>query len=143
MVSVCKKFKINTKIVQKVLKYFFKYVIFIACENTILVLINSKPKVQKEVNMKKYELMYVLLSNTSDEEKDAMIEKVNALLTKNNAVIESTEKLGNKKLAYEIDKKHEGFYVLTNFEANANVPATVTNTLRITEGILRFIIVAK
>lgn len=93
--------------------------------------------------MKKYELMYVLLSNTSDEEKDAMIEKVNALLTKNNAVIESTEKLGNKKLAYEIDKKHEGFYVLTNFEANTSVPATITNTLRITEGILRFIIVAK
>lgn len=93
--------------------------------------------------MKKYEIMYILVSNTSDEEKDAMIEKVNALITKNNGVIVSTEKLGNKKLAYEIDKKREGFYVLTNFEAEANVPATVSNTLRITDGILRFIIVAK
>ena len=93
--------------------------------------------------MKKYEIMYILVSNTSDEEKDAMIEKVNALITKNNGVIVSTEKLGNKKLAYEIDKKREGFYVLTNFEAEANVPAIVSNTLRITDGILRFIIVAK
>lgn len=93
--------------------------------------------------MNKYEIMYVLVSNTSDEEKDAMIEKVNALITKNNGVVESTEKLGNKKLAYEIDKKREGFYVLANFEADAKAPATISNTLRITDGILRFIIVAK
>lgn len=93
--------------------------------------------------MKKYELMYVLVSNTSDEEKDAMIEKVSSLITKNNGVIESTEKLGNKKLAYEIDKKREGFYVLTNFEADAKVPAIITSTLRITDGILRFVVIAK
>lgn len=93
--------------------------------------------------MKKYEIMYVLVNNISDEEKDALIEKVSALITKNNGVIESTEKLGTKKLAYEIDKKREGFYVLTNFEANASVPNTISNTLRITTGILRYIIVAK
>ncbi|MBQ8430437.1 MAG: 30S ribosomal protein S6 [Clostridia bacterium] len=93
--------------------------------------------------MKKYELMYVLVNNISDEEKDALIEKVSALITKNNGVIESTEKLGTKKLAYEIDKKREGFYVLTNFEAEASAPALISNTLRITDGILRFIVVAK
>lgn len=93
--------------------------------------------------MKKYELMYILVTNVSDEEKDSMIDKVNALITKNNGVILSTEKLGSKKLAYEIDKKHEGFYVLTNFEADQSVPAIISNTLRITDGILRFIVVAK
>ena len=93
--------------------------------------------------MNKYEMMYVLVSTGTDEEKDAMIEKVNALITKNGGVVESTEKLGNKKLAYEINKKHEGFYVLANFTADASVPATISNTLRITDGILRFIIVAK
>ena len=93
--------------------------------------------------MKKYELMYVLVNNISDEEKDALIEKVSGLITKNNGVIVSTEKLGSKKLAYEINKKRDGFYVLTNFEAEASVPATVCNTLRITDGILRYIVVAK
>lgn len=93
--------------------------------------------------MKKYELMYVVVNNISDEEKDALIEKVSNLITKFNGVIESTEKLGTKKLAYEIDKKREGFYVLTNFEAEASVPAKVSETLRITDGILRFIVVAK
>lgn len=93
--------------------------------------------------MNKYELMYILVNTGSDEEKDAMIEKVNALITKNGGVVENVEKMGVKKLAYEINKKHDGYYVLVNFEANANVPAVLSNTLRITEGVLRFIVVAK
>ena len=91
----------------------------------------------------KYELMYILVNSISDEEKDAMIEKINALITKNGGVVESVDKIGSKKLAYEIDKKHDGYYVLVNFSADSSVPATITNTLRITEGVLRYIVVAK
>lgn len=93
--------------------------------------------------MNKYELMYILVNSASDEEKEAMIEKINALITKNGGVVESVDKIGSKKLAYEIDKKHDGYYVLVNFTAESSVPATVTNTLRITEGVLRYIVVAK
>ena len=93
--------------------------------------------------MKKYEMMYVLVNNVSDEEKETLIEKVNALIAKHGGVIESTDKIGTKKLAYEIDKKREGFYVLTNFDAEASAPAKISSVLRITDGILRFIIVAK
>lgn len=93
--------------------------------------------------MNKYELMYILVNNGNDESKDAMIEKVNALITKNGGIVENVEKIGNKKLAYEINKKHDGYYVLVNFEANSSVPAVLSNTLRITEEILRFIVVAK
>lgn len=93
--------------------------------------------------MNKYELMYILVNSASDEEKDAMIEKINALITKNGGVVESVDKIGSKKLAYEINKKHDGYYVLVNFSAESKVPATVTNTLRITEGVLRYIVVAK
>ena len=93
--------------------------------------------------MNKYELMYILVNTLSDEEKDGMIEKVNALITKNGGVVESVDKIGSKKLAYEINKKHDGYYVLVNFTAESSVPATITNTLRITEGVLRYIVVAK
>ena len=93
--------------------------------------------------MNKYELMYILVNSASDEEKDAMIEKINALITKNGGVVESVDKIGSKKLAYEINKKHDGYYVLVNFSAESSVPATVTNTLRITENVLRYIVVAK
>ena len=87
--------------------------------------------------------MYILVNSASDEEKDAMIEKINALITKNGGVVDSVDKIGSKKLAYEIDKKHDGYYVLVNFTAESSVPATITNTLRITEGVLRYIVVAK
>ena len=93
--------------------------------------------------MNKYELMYILVNSVSDEEKDAMIEKINALITKNGGVVESVDKIGSKKLAYEINKKHDGYYVLVNFSAESSVPATVTSTLRITENVLRYIVVAK
>ena len=93
--------------------------------------------------MNKYELMYILVNSISDEEKDAMIEKINTLITKNGGVVESVDKIGSKKLAYEINKKHDGYYVLVNFSAESSVPATVTNTLRITENVLRYIVVAK
>ena len=92
--------------------------------------------------MNKYELMYVLVPS-ADEQRDSMIEKISTLITKNGGTIENVEKLGNKKLAYEINKKHEGFYVLVNFTAESSVPATLSNTLRITDGVLRFIVVAK
>lgn len=92
--------------------------------------------------MNKYELMYVLVPS-ADEQRDAMIEKISTLITKNGGTIENVEKLGNKKLAYEINKKHEGYYVLVNFTAESSVPATLSNTLRITDGVLRFIVVAK
>ena len=93
--------------------------------------------------MNKYELMYILVNSVSDEEKDAMIEKINTLITKNGGVVESVDKIGSKKLAYEINKKHDGYYVLVNFSAESSVPATITNTLRITENVLRYIVVAK
>ncbi len=91
--------------------------------------------------MKKYELMYILPSATSDEFKDDMMAKVNALIEKNNGVIEQIEKLGNKKLAYEIEKKKEGFYVLVNFSIEPKFVNQITSVLAITDNVLRYIVV--
>ncbi len=93
--------------------------------------------------MKNYELMYIIPSQSSDEEKEALIALVNGMIEKDGGKIESVERLGNKKLAYEIEKKHEGFYVLTNFATDANVPNRLGALLSITNGIMRYIIVAK
>ena len=72
--------------------------------------------------MNSYELVYIIPSQSSDEEKEALIAQVNSMIEKDNGKIESVERLGNKKLAYEINKKREGFYVLVNFTADSNVP---------------------
>ena len=93
--------------------------------------------------MKSYEMMYIIPSQSSDEEKEALIAQVNGMIEKDGGKIESVERVGNKKLAYEIQKKREGYYVLVNFTANANVPNKLGALLSITNNILRYIVVAK
>ena len=93
--------------------------------------------------MKNYELMYIIPSQSSDEEKEALIAQVNSMIEKDNGKIESVERIGNKKLAYEIQKKREGYYVLVNFTAESNVPNKLGALLSITNNILRYVIVAK
>lgn len=93
--------------------------------------------------MKSYELMYIIPSQSTDEDKEAMIALVNGMIEKDGGKIDSVERIGNKRLAYEIDKKHEGFYVLVNFTADSKVPNTLGSLLAITNGIMRYIIVAK
>ncbi len=93
--------------------------------------------------MNTYEMMYIIHSQSSDEDKEAMIAKVNGMIEKDGGKIESVERIGNRKLAYEIEKKREGYYVLVNFTAEASVPNKLGALLSITTGIMRYIIVAK
>ena len=93
--------------------------------------------------MNSYELMYIIPSQSTDEEKEALIAQVNGMIEKDGGKIESVERVGNKKLAYEIQKKREGYYVLVNFTADANVPNKLSSLLAITNNILRYIVVAK
>ena len=93
--------------------------------------------------MNSYELMYIIPSQSTDEEKEALIAQVNGMIEKDGGKIESVERVGNKKLAYEIQKKREGYYVLVNFTADSNVPNTLGSLLAITSNVLRYIIVAK
>jgi len=93
--------------------------------------------------MKNYELMYIIPSQSSEEDKEAQIALVNSMIEKDGGKIESVERVGNKKLAYEIDKKREGYYVLVNFTADVKVPNKLGALLSITSGIMRYIIVAK
>ena len=93
--------------------------------------------------MNSYELMYIIPSQSSDEEKEALIAQVNGMIEKDGGTIESVERVGSKKLAYAIQKKREGYYVLVNFKTSATNPNKLGKLLAITNNILRYIIVAK
>ena len=93
--------------------------------------------------MNSYELMYIIPSQSTDEEKEALIAQVNGMIEKDGGKIESVERVGNKKLAYEIQKKREGYYVLVNFTSDSSVPNKLGSLLAITSNILRYIVVAK
>ena len=93
--------------------------------------------------MKSYELMYIIPTQSSEEDKEALIALVNSMVEKDGGKIESVERIGNKKLAYEIEKKRDGYYVLVNFTADVKVPNKLGALLSITNNIMRYIIVAK
>lgn len=101
-----------------------------------------RAKDHKEREMK-YELYYIIKSNTSDEAKEQTIAKVNAFIEKCGGKIESSENQGNKKFAYEINKMREGTYVLTYFTAPTAAVATINRELNINENVIRHMIVAK
>ena len=75
--------------------------------------------------MNSYELLYILNNELSDEAKGAVVEKLNAVVTDNGGTIDGIDKWGTRKLAYPIDYKTEGYYVLVNFTAPATLPDAV------------------
>lgn len=91
--------------------------------------------------MKKYEIMYIINPNVLEEGREALISKLTELLTANGANILKTDRWGERKLAYLIDKKKTGFYVLTTFEIDGTKLAEVESKLNITEDVMRYIIV--
>ncbi len=101
------------------------------------------PLVQKEVLMtNKYELALVLVTSLGEEEKQAQLEKIKELIVRFGGEITKVDDWGKKKLAYEIDKKKEGFYYFIEFNAEPDAPAEIESRLRITEAVLRYLIVS-
>ena len=78
--------------------------------------------------MNKYELALVVSAKVEDEVRDAVVEKAKGYITRYNGVITDVEEWGKKKLAYEIQKMHEGFYYFIQFEADAQCPAESRKT---------------
>ncbi|WP_297134193.1 30S ribosomal protein S6 [Terrisporobacter sp.] len=90
--------------------------------------------------MKNYELVYVVRPNAEDEVKEAVLNKVQEIISANGEV-EKVDTWGNKKLAYPIAKFTEGFYVLVNFKASADLPKELDRNLKINENVIRHMIV--
>ena len=93
--------------------------------------------------MNKYEVVYILDTKLDDAAKESLIERFKGVVESNGGSVEGVDKWGVKKLAYEINFKSEGFYVLMNFAADAAVPAELERQMRITDGVMRFIVVKK
>ena len=90
--------------------------------------------------MTKYEMLYILDSALTDEEKEGIIKRLEDLVSKNGGVVEKTERWGNKKLQYPINYKSEGYYVLTTFEAEKTLVVEIKRIVGITDGIIRRLI---
>ena len=90
----------------------------------------------------KYETIFIVDVTKTEEEVNAIIEKMKSLI-ESNATLENVDSWGKRRLAYEIDDKTEGFYVLVNFSAKPEFPKELERVYGITDGLMRYITVRK
>ena len=92
--------------------------------------------------MNKYETIFIVNPNVEEAGVKELIEKFSNIIN-NDGKVESVEELGKKKLAYEIKKNSEGNYVLINFEAAPSLITELERVYRITDEVIKFIVVRK
>lgn len=93
--------------------------------------------------MKTYEMLYVLDASVADENKEALVSKFESIVAENGGKVVSTDKWGVKKLAYNIDYKSDGYYVLMTFEAEGAVVKELDRIAGLTAEVLRRMITKK
>ena len=94
--------------------------------------------------MSKYEMLYIINNDASEEAKQAGIDKMESIVTSNGGTVENIDKWGTKKFAYTLqDYSTEGYYVLMNFEADATVPALLNRQVQIMDNAKRCMIIKK
>lgn len=90
--------------------------------------------------MNKYELMFIVEPSLDDAKKEAAVEAVKAIIADAGEVID-TDIWGMRKLAYPIQKKNEGYYVVMHFNAKPELPKELDRRLRISDNYMRHIII--
>lgn len=88
--------------------------------------------------MNKYEILYILKPTLDEAELTAQTEKFAAIVTENGGEVEAVDKWGIKRLAYPINFKNEGFYVLMTFKGNAELPKEIERQMGISDDVFRF-----
>jgi small subunit ribosomal protein S6 len=86
-----------------------------------------------------YEVMYIIDTAKSEDEIKAVVEKFKALIEAN-GTIASMEEMGKRRLAYPINDKPDGYYVLVKFTSGPDFPAELQRVLGITDGIMRSLV---
>jgi small subunit ribosomal protein S6 len=91
--------------------------------------------------MNNYEVLYILNSEQDDEVIAGQADKFSNLVTANGGEVVSVDKWGRRRLAYPINFKNEGYYVLMNIKAGSDLPAELERNFRISDEVVRYIVV--
>lgn len=96
---------------------------------------------QKEVQatMNKYELALVVNAKIEEDVRLATVEKAKDYVAKFGGTVTEVEEWGKKRLAYEIQHMKEGYYYFIKFDAEANVPGSLEQAVRIMDNVIRFL----
>ena len=93
--------------------------------------------------MNSYEILFVIANALDDEKKEATVGIVQEIITDGGGEVTRVDVMGTRRLAYPIEKKMEGYYVLVEFNAPTDLPKELDRRLRISDDVVRHIIVNK
>lgn len=93
--------------------------------------------------MKAYELLYIVDSATPEETREAVANRIAAIVTDPEGSIDNIDDWGKRKLAYEINGQAEADYTLVDFHTDPQTIAELDRVLRITDSVMRHMIVAR
>lgn len=94
------------------------------------------------MSVNNYETMVVFSVANGEEAAQPLLEKFKGMIEAN-GTLESVDEWGKRKLAYPIEDELEGYYVLFNYQAEPEFPAELDRVFKITDGVLRSLIIRK
>jgi len=94
---------------------------------------------EEKMEKRNYECMMIVSSAVTEEKRGELVKKFSKMASPSTTV----EKLGLRKFSVPINYREQGFYVLLHFEASPEVVAEMTKVMNITDGVERFIFIAK
>lgn len=89
----------------------------------------------------KYEILFIIKSGTTEADREAAIKKYIALIEQAGGTIDLVDKWGNRRFAYDIDFKHDGYYVLIYFTSAPTLPKELERVMLISEEVVRFMVI--
>ncbi|MCX7710532.1 MAG: 30S ribosomal protein S6 [Clostridia bacterium] len=92
--------------------------------------------------LNKYETIFIISPTIGEEGTKALVEKFKGLL-ETSAQLENIDEWGKRRLAYPIEDQNEGYYVLANFSAEPSFPHELERIYKITEGIIKYLVIKK
>ena len=87
-----------------------------------------------------YELLYIIDPSLEEEPRKELVARFNALIEQHEGKVEKAEEWGKRRLAYLVDDKAEGYYVLINFSAPAVFPKELERIMEIDDNVMRYLI---
>ncbi len=91
--------------------------------------------------LKPYETVYIIRPNLDEDAVDRTVAAVEEFIKSQGGTVETTDKKGRRRLAYEVDKMRDGYFVLTVFQAKPESVAALKRMMTISEDIIRSLIV--
>ena len=89
--------------------------------------------------MRNYEIMFIVNQNALEEEIDKINGQIENIITSGGGKVEKIEKMGKRRLAYEVERQREGHYVLFVMGANGDIIKECERRLRVMDAVIKYI----